>query len=280
MSPTKPTPIGSLTILLSFDPYTVQGARLNIPLLAIDEHIPQFAQFDHLPAGVYTGTITAFLTNGEEAAHPIKVKIIQNQGNLHEFKLSGRAQDVVIRPVDSDNNTILFSELKIENVDLNFRPVRDERGLICRVRPGDYQVQVILPNLSIKTLPIRITPDLQIYTLTIMDRHAQSRKEPRIDLNVPVDYQTNEGVWIPTESVNISTTGVCVVKRKWSMDDENMQLRIYVPVSAAPLECSARVRWVKEDGSSSVMGLEITLTQNVKAELSKWLVQSGKKPLK
>jgi hypothetical protein len=277
---TKPTPIGSLTILLNFDPYQVQGAKLSIPLLAIDEHIPQFAQFDHLPAGVYTGTITAYLTNGEEAAHPIKIKIIQNQGNLHEFKLSGRAQDIVIRPVDADNNTILFSELKIENVDLNFRPVRDERGLMCRVRPGDYQVQVILPNLSIKTLPIKITPDLEIYTLTIMDRHAQSRKEARIELNVPIDYRTNEGVWIPTETVNISTTGVCLVKRQWSMDDENMQLRIYVPVNGTPIECSARVRWVKEDGSSSVMGLEMSLTHTVKSELNKWLVQNGKKPLK
>jgi len=278
--PSKPTPIGSLTILLNFDPYQVQGAKLSIPLLAIDEHIPQFAQFDHLPAGVYNGTITAYMTNGEEAAHPIKIKIIQNQGNLHEFKLSGRAQDIVIRPVDADNNTILFSELKIENVDLNFRPVRDERGLMCRVRPGDYQVQVILPNLSIKTLPIRITPDLEIYTLTIMDRHAQSRKEARIELNVPVDYRTNEGVWIPTETVNISTTGVCVVKRQWSMDDENMQLRIYVPVNGTPIECSARVRWVKEDGSSSVMGLEMSLTYAVRSELNKWLVQNGKKPLK
>ena len=278
--PSKPTPIGSLTILLNFDPYQVQGAKLSIPLLAIDEHIPQFAQFDHLPAGVYNGTITAYMTNGEEAAHPIKIKIIQNQGNLHEFKLSGRAQDIVIRPVDADNNTILFSELKIENVDLNFRPVRDERGLMCRVRPGDYQVQVILPNLSIKTLPIRITPDLEIYTLTIMDRHAQSRKEARIELNVPVDYQTSEGAWIPTETVNISTTGVCVVKRQWSMDDENMQLRIYVPVNGTPIECSARVRWVKEDGSSSVMGLEMSLTYAVRSELNKWLVQNGKKPLK
>ena len=277
---TKPTPLGSLTILLNFDPYQVQGARLSIPLLAIDEHIPQFAQFDNLPAGVYTGTITAFLTDGEEAAHPVKIRIVQNQGNLHEFKLSGRAQEVVIRPVDAENNIILFSELKIENVDLNFRPVRDEKGLLCRVRPGDYQVQVILPNLSIKTLPIRITPEHQVYTLTITDRHTQTRKEPRIELNVPVDYQTTHGDWVNTKSVNISTSGVCVVKRKWSMDDEEMQLKIYLPTVALPLECSARVRWVKEDGTSSVMGLEMFLTQNLKSELSKWLVHSGKKPLK
>ena len=266
--------------MLSFDPYQVQGARLCIPLLMIDEHIPQFVQFDHLPAGVYSGTITAYLTNGEEAAHHIKLRIVQNQGNLHEFKLSGRAQDVILKPVDADNKTILFSELKIENVDMNFRPVRDERGLLCRVRPGDYQVQVILPNLSVKTLPLRITPDMQIYTLTIADRHTQSRREPRIELSVPVDYQTTEGDWVPTETVNISTTGVCLVKRKWSMDDEKLQLRIYLPVVAAPLECPARVRWVKEDGSASQMGLEMYLTRNLKAELSKWLQQNGKKPLK
>jgi hypothetical protein len=276
----QPTPTGSLTILLNFDPYQVQGARLSIPLLMIDEHIPQFAQFDHLPAGVYTGTITAYLTNGEQAAHPIKIKIVENQGNLHEFKISGRPQEVVIKPVDAENNTILFSELKIENVDMNFRPVRDERGLICKIRPGDYQVQIILPNLSVKTLPIRITPDTQVYTLTITDRHAQSRKEARVEMNLPVDYQTNEGHWVNTESVNISATGMCVVKRKWSMDDEHMHLRIYLPYAGAPLECPARVRWVKEDGSASQMGLEMRLTQTLKSELSKWLVETGKKPLK
>ncbi|MCI0413863.1 hypothetical protein L0222_13815, partial [bacterium] len=129
----KPTPIGSLTILLTFDPYQVQGARLSIPLLMIDEPIPQFAQFDHLPAGVYSGTIRAFLTNGEESVHRVKIKIVQNQGNLHEFRISGRPQEVILRPVDADNKIIMYSELKIENVDMNFRPVRDERGLICKV---------------------------------------------------------------------------------------------------------------------------------------------------
>ncbi len=163
---------------------------------------------------------------------------------------------------------------------MNFRPVRDERGLMCRVRPGDYQVQIILPNLSVKTLPLKITSDMQIYTLTIPDRHTQSRREARIELNVPVDYQTTDGVWVPTETVNISTTGVCLVKREWSMDDEKMHLRIYLPVAAAPLECPARVRWVKEDGSSSQIGMEMYLTQTLKRELSKWLVQNGKKPLK
>jgi hypothetical protein len=97
---------------------------------------------------------------------------------------------------------------------------------------------------------------------------------------VPVDYQTTGGDWVPTESVNISTTGVCLVKRKWSMDDEKLQLRIYLPVSTAPLECPARVRWVKEDGSESQMGLEMYLTRTLKTELSKWLTQNGKKPLK
>ncbi len=276
----KPTPTGSLTILLTFDPYQVQGARLSIPLLMIDEHIPQFAQFDHLPVGVFNGTIVAFLTNGEEAVHRVKIKIAENQGNLHEFRISGRPQEVILRPVDADNKTILFSELKIENVDMNFRPVRDERGLVCKVRPGDYQVQIILPNLSIKTLPLKITPDVQMYTLTIADRHAQSRREARVNLNVPIDYQTTEGLWIPTESVNISARGVCLVKHKWSIEDENMQLRIYLPIIATPLICPARVRWVKEDGSSSVMGLEMYLTQKLKSELKKWLSQNENKPEK
>jgi hypothetical protein len=274
-------PVGSLTILLEYDQYAIQGARLVIPLLAIDEHVPQFVQFPSLPAGQYAGSITAFMTSGEEIEHPIKIRILANQGNLHEFKLHGPPQEVVIRPADADNRTILFSEIKIENVDLNFRPVRDDRGVVCKVRPGDYQVQVILPNLQIKTLPLKVSNDTQVYTLTIAERHAQSRQDPRLEVNLPVEYCTNEGDWIPTESVNVSSSGLCVVKRKWSMDDEHLQLRIFLPMSSTPIECAARVRWVKDEGTAdSRMGLELELSEEIKNSLNQWLAVRKPEKLK
>ena len=281
MKQDKQTTLGSLTILLEYDQYAVQGARLCIPLLAIDEHVPQFVQYPSLPAGSYAGTITAYMLTGEEVEHPIKIKIQANQGNLHEFKLHGPTQEVVIRPADSENRTILFSEIKIENVDLNFRPVRDERGVVCKIRPGEYQVQVILPNLQIMTIPLKVTNETQVYTLTIADRHTETRHDPRVEVNLPVEYRTNEGVWVSTETVNVSSTGLCVVKRKWSMDDENLLIRIYLPMSPTPFECAGRVRWVKDEGTDdSRMGMELDLTHEVKIALSKWLGQTGRKPEK
>ena len=267
-----------MTILLEYDQYEIQGARVSIPLLAIDEHVPKFVQFESLPAGVYSGTITAFMTTGEEVEHPVRIKILPNQGNLHEFKLHGPPQEIVIRPADSENRTILLSEIKIENVDLNFRPVRDERGVVCKVRPGEYQVQVILPNLQIKAFPLKITNDTQIYTLTIPERHVNSRHDPRIEVSLPVEYRTDEGVWISTETVNVSSTGLCVVKRQWSIDDENLQFRIFLPMSPTPFECAARVRWVKDEGTAdSRMGVELELSEELKTALSKWLVHDGRK---
>lgn len=273
----KLTQVGSLTILLEFDPYEVQGARLSIPLLGIDEHISQFTQYESIPPGVYSATITSYMTSGREIEQRVKLKVLPGQGNLHQFKLMSPPKEVLVRPVDSENRTILYSEVKIEDVDMNFRPVREDHGLICRVRPGEYHVQIILPNLRVLTLPLKIAEDTQVYTLTVTDRHEESRKEPRMEVRLPVDYRTHDGKWIPTKSVDLSTTGICLVKREWTLDDEKLQVRLHVPHVSVPLEFPARVRWVKDEGSDrSRIGLELDVSDESRNTL-RTLLQKARK---
>ncbi|HEY4491907.1 MAG TPA: PilZ domain-containing protein [Acidobacteriota bacterium] len=271
----KKADVGALTILLEFDPYQIQGARLAIPLLGIDQHVTHLTQFDTLPAGLYDADITAFLTSGGETRQKVTIKILANQGNLHRFNLAV-PHEILIRPVDSQDRTILFSEVKIENLDLNFRPLRDEKGVAYKLRPGEYKVKVVLPNLRVKTFPLKISEDVNVYTLPVEGRHAQTRREARIQLSVPIEYRTADGNWVSTKTVNVSSTGICLVKRKWNMDDENLYVRLFVPISSGPVECSARVRWVKDEGSgSSEMGLELFITDLIRESLVKWLAKSS-----
>lgn len=273
--------VGSLTVLLNFDLYRVQGARLKIPLLAIDQDIGQFTQFDSLPAGSYEGTLLTYLTTGEEYEQKIKIKITPSKGNFHTFHLTGRPQEVIIRPVDSNDKPILFAEVQIQSTDLNFRPVRDEKGVAYRLHPGEYEVKVILPNLRMKSFPLKVTEDVHVYTLPVEGKYSETRREKRFQLAVPADYRTNEGIWVSTKTINISSAGICLVKRDWRLDDENMVVRLFLPSSAKPLECRARVRWVKDEGKeASEMGLELFLSTGTKTSLKKWLVDRKDEPEK
>jgi PilZ domain. len=272
------TAVGSLTILLNFDLYRVQGARLTIPLLAIDQDIGQFTQFESIPTGVYDGILITYLTSGEEYQQKIKLKILANKGNFHTFHLTGRPQEVIIRPVDSNDKPILFAEVQIQSTDLNFRPVRDEKGVAYRLHPGEYEVKVILPNLRMKTFPLKVTDDVNVYTLAVDGKHSETRREKRFQLSIPADYRINEGKWISTKTINISSAGICLVKRDWQLDDENMVLRLFLPMSANPLECRARVRWVKDEGEDAAeMGLELFLSAALKSSLKKWLADNKTK---
>jgi hypothetical protein len=271
----KSPDVAPMTVILDFDPYRVQGARLRIPLLGIDQHITQLTQFDPLPIGSYEAILTVFLTTGEEVQRKINIKILPNQGNMHRFNLN-LPKEVIIRPVDAQDRPILFSEIKIEDLDLNFRPLRDDKGVAYRLHPGEYRVKVILPNLRVKTFPLKVTEDCNVYALDVEGRHAETRREPRIQIAVPVDYKTKDGAWVSSRSINVSSTGICLVKRKWSMDDEDLFVRLFVPIPTAPLQCSARVRWVKDEGGSrSEMGLELFLTPEMKDDLGKWLAKTS-----
>src|SRR3990172_8305046 len=134
--------VGSLTIKLYYEPHRVQGIRLCIPLLGIDEHLTKYFRFDAMPVGLYDGTLNIRLTSGGEFKQAVRIKVLAGQDNLHEFNLAALEQEVYIKPVDANDRTIVTAEIKIENVDINFRPIRDWKGLACKLRPGDYQVKI------------------------------------------------------------------------------------------------------------------------------------------
>jgi hypothetical protein len=267
---------GSLIIKLEYNTRSIQGARITIPLLGIDEHIGKLLQLDNIPAGTYPGTLTLFRPSGAEIKKPFKAKIFPNQQNNHEFNFNSVANDVLIRPVDSRNKTILFSEIKIENVDPNFRLVRDEAGLACRLAPGNYQAKLILPDMSVRSFPLKIVEDSLVYTLPVDQESGSSRHEPRFHMSVPVVYRTTDGRWISTNSTDISSTGICLIKGPRKITDKELYLRLFVPISKVPVECYAKVRWMKEESApDSRMGLQLLLPENTKTTLGKWLVESA-----
>jgi hypothetical protein len=266
--------VGALSIKLEYQLHRVQGARLCIPLLGIDEHLPRYSRFENLPAGTYDATLILYLVNGGEIKQTRKVRILPNQENLHQFHFSALEQDIFLRPVDAGGRTVLSAEIKIEGVDPNFRTVRDWRGIPFRLRPGNYQVKVLLPNLQTKTLPLAVTGDVYNYTLILEDKPTPSRREPRIPLTIPVDYRTSEGSWISTQTVNLSGRGICLIKKPSRITDRNTYVRLFVPPPFGPLECQARVRWEKE-GVVPYMGMELLLNSSAKMRLTDWLQQSS-----
>jgi hypothetical protein len=267
---------GSLIIKLEYNTKSIHGARITIPLLGIDEHMGKLLQLDHIPAGTYPGTLILYRSSGAEIRKPIKAKIFPNQQNTYEFNFNSVANDVLIRPVDSRNKTILFSEIKIENVDPNFRLVRDEAGLPCRLAPGNYQVKLVLPDMTIKNFPLKVVEDSLVYTLPVDQETGSSRHEPRFHLSVPVVYRTTDGRWISTNSTDISSTGICLIKGQRKITDKELYLRLFVPISKVPVECYAKVRWMKEDAATDArMGLQLLLPENTKTTLSKWLSEAS-----
>jgi len=267
--------LAPLTVKLEYDPKRVHGARLVIPMLAVDEHLMPTTRIENLTPGMYDGTLTTYLTTGGETVQKIKIKIAANSLNIHTFNLSSVENEVVIRPVDKQNKTVLYSEIKIENVDMNFRPVRDEKGVACKLRPGDYTIKIVLPNLEVKTFPLKVTEDSLIYSLPIFMDDPSTRKEPRIQLQVPISYQSKDGEWISTKTINVSTSGICLIKQPSKATEKKVQVRLLVPHAPAPVECEAEVKWQKDDPTAPQMGLQMNLPADLKASLSRWLI-SGK----
>ncbi|PWT87755.1 MAG: hypothetical protein C5B54_11770 [Acidobacteria bacterium] len=264
--------LAPITVKLDFDPKRVHGARLVIPMLAVDEHLTNITRIENLTPGTYDGTLTTYLTTGSETTQKVKIKIFPKSENIHHFNLSQVPHEVMIRPVDKKNKTILFSEIRIENFDMNFRPVRDEKGVACRLRPGDYTIRIVLPDLSVKTVPLKVSEDTLVYSLPIFEDETSTRKEPRIQMAIPISYQSKDGQWITTKSINISSSGVCLIKTPNKETEKKIHVRLVVPHTHSPVECEAEVKWEKDDADSSQMGLQMDLPQQMKTTLNKWLI--------
>lgn len=180
------------------------------------------------------------------------------------------AREVIIIPVDTNDKTVLHTDIKVEEVDSHFRRVQEVRGLEWKLPPGTYKVKIQLPSLQMKTFTLRVTPDETVYKLTLGDaKSSKSRTSSRIPVSLPVSYRGDNGNWISTQSINVSTAGLCLVRKSASRSSENLYVRLFLPISSVPLECPARVCWTKEQDSQ--MGLELYLTPNMKASLSNWL---------
>ena len=268
---------GAWVLKLEYNTRVVHGARITIPLLGVDEHMGKMIRIDHLPSGNYEGTLTIYQTSGTESTRAVKVRVQAGVDTVQEFDLTSIPKEVVIRPVDSKSKTVMFTELRIENTDPNFRVVRDEKGLAFKLKPGEYQVKMILPDLQVKTYPLRVTEDTMVYTLPV-DQAASTRNEPRFQLSIPVAYKTQDGQWISTTSTNISSTGICLVKGNRRVQDREVYLRLFVPISRIPVECYAKVRWTREQASATPeMGLQLLLPEQTRETLGRWLQQRAPK---
>jgi hypothetical protein len=267
---------GILIVRIGFTPKFVQSARISIPQLGVDQRIGGVFRTDRVTPGTYSGTLTLLRVSGSEVKKHFTIDVVPDQENLHELDLRDLIEEVYLRPVNSFNRTVLRSEIRLEHVDANFRIVGKDRGIPYKLAPGRYTVKVILPDLQVRTIPIQIVEDQTDCAIPLDIEATSTRSEPRYRMSVPVLYRTNEGQWVSTSSMNMSASGVCLVKGIRQVDEQNLKLRLFVPLAKGPLECSATVQWIRNERTKdSTMGLKLVLPDSTRASLEKWLEHSS-----
>lgn len=267
---------GILVVKVEFSSKFIQSARITVPQLGIDQRIGTYFRADRVAAGTYPGTLTFLRVSGVEVKKPLTVNILADQHNVHEFDLNDLTEEIYLRPVNVFNRTVMRCELKVEHVDTNFRMVGKERGIAYRLSPGNYRVNVILPDLNVRTVPLRVTEDQTEYLIPLNIEATSSRREPRYRMSVPVLYRTSEGQWISTSSTNMSASGICLVKGIRKISEKDLFVRLFVPLAKGPLECAATVQWIRNDRTKdSRMGLKLMLPDATRASLEKWLEHSS-----
>jgi hypothetical protein len=222
-------------------------------------------------------------------------------------------QEVLLIPVDDEDQILLYSDVKIEKVDDSYRTVSDPKGLPLKLSPGEYNVKIFLRTLEMRTVPLTVSPGVSVYKVcvenkdkkkaramsqpvprainetsapAIVSRHEsssvekrsgkrledQSAIEPRHNTSIPVSYRVGAGQWLNSKSVNLSTTGVCIESMGQVGSEDTLYVRLHVPVSSVPIECPARVVWVKiKDVPRPRMGLQLYLTDNMRTSINNWL---------
>jgi PilZ domain len=183
-------------------------------------------------------------------------------------------REIVVIPVDKNHKPVLYTDLKIEQVDDHFRRVKELRGLRWNLKPGTYKIKVMMPSLKMKTFTLHITPEEEVYQLLVEETAGKERATKRVPVSIPVSYRNDQGDWIASESLNLSDAGLCLIRRTKNLKAESIYVRLYLPLSSVPLECPARVAWSKEE--EPTMGLELYLTPNMKSSLNNWLSKQGK----
>ena len=245
-------------------------------------------------------------------------------------------QEIILVPVDENGRVLLFTDIKIERVDRDYRTIRDPNGLAWKIVPGDYTVKVFLRNLQIKEIPLHVEPGVARYRLPVTEQAgtpaspeesdsqsvsfhfepthptpprpapeiitplvvpspapqapvaAQQSKpdqgfkdrrkvtdsgsQKRFPISFPVSYRTDSGKWVKAKALNVSGSGLCVENIGKITEEDNLYVRLHVPVATIPIECPARVVWVtSKDTRSPCMGLQLFLTANMRESLDRWL---------
>lgn len=229
------------------------------------------------------------------------------------------AQEIVLVPVDESGRVLLFTDVKIEKVDRDYRTIRDPEGLTWRLTPGQYTVKIFLRNLQMKTIPLTVTPGVSNYRIPVetiisaassaespdaaspvpplaqvveaetispgtkpepppeqigeeQKKVSDSNERKRFPVTFPVSYRTDSGKWVKAKALNVSPNGVCVENLARVTEEDNLYVKLHVPVATIPIECPARVVWVKSRNSRTpYMGLQLFLTSNMRDSLDRWL---------
>ncbi|MCI0415912.1 PilZ domain-containing protein [bacterium] len=229
-------------------------------------------------------------------------------------------QEIVLVPVDEHGRVLLYTDVKIEKVDRDYRTIRGPEGLTWKLTPGEYTVKIFLRNLQMKTVPLTVTPGVWNYRLPVETASAsspadspvpppppqivegeivsvsqkavppspeqveelqeqkkvsESNERKRFPITFPVSYRTDSGKWVKARALNVSANGLCVENLARVTEDDNLYVKLHVPVATIPIECPARVVWVKsKDSPKPCMGLQLFMTSNMRESLDRWL--SGK----
>jgi hypothetical protein len=260
---------GSLRIILRRNRNHVAGARLSIPSLRIDQDLQTVTKMFQLPAGTHSGNLIIHLTHGRERIKEVRFQILPDKENIFELDLTNLEEKVFLRPADSADRTVLAAEIKVEGVDSRFRPVRDWRGISYELKPGNYEVTIVLPDLRIRKVPLNIKTGIETYKLSLEDRTTAKRREQRVELTIPADYRAENEHWISTGTINISPKGACLLKKTAVEIDDYLYLRLLNPVSRFSVQCNGKVRWL--DQTKTKMGLELFPTKTTEDYLRSWL---------
>ena len=88
-------------------------------------------------------------------------------------------QEIILVPVDEHGRVLLFTDLKIEQIDPDYRTIRDPHGLTWKIIPGDYTVKIFLRNLQMKSVPLHVEAGVSNYRLNIpTDSEIEHSEKP------------------------------------------------------------------------------------------------------
>ncbi len=266
--------MSKLTIKTEYDKLYWTRIQLRIPELHIDEELGPINRFDEIPSGKHRGILTLYTVSGKILHQNLVFNVVRRNENLHVIDLYQLAQNVVFRPVDTKNHIVKGAEVKVESVDSAFRPVRPVDGATYSLQPGTYQVKVALPNMEVKSFSVQVNENQEIYNLPIMVKSADSRREQRLEVSLPVGYRTSSGNWTSTRSINLSSDGACLMKG--SLDPGTGRIYVRLLFDDFTVECFAKVRWMREGHNGpSMMGLEFQIDDPTREKLGIWLNQTA-----